>query len=749
MQDNGFQLHKDIKKVVIALLMIIVFILVLTIWNTKTLHHTMHEQTHQYLDRMIDETAHVVDEHIFHRTKRLFEIAAKSIQNEPTQNQTELLKQLQTQINFSSLMLFDTNGRLLSTTAQQPMVYPIEQEAFEKAIQGEEIVDYFPQHRLLVYMMPVEENGGITNVLVGFASIEDIQHILKEKSFQKKDVFAVIDEYGSTIIAPENTQFFKELEEAFEQLEQSGDTVKADLMKSDLKNNISNEFEIELESGSAIVEYTYMQDCKWYLLTVMPLDVLAKETKMFTTVDNWIIAVTIIGFAIIFALVLLILGKYQKKLEYMAFVDNVTQGDSIIKFQENVIKTIAKRPLGTYALVSLNVQNFKLINDIYGSHEGNATLRYIYHMLYKSIDKDMEMVARGSADNFYLLLCFENEKNMQIRLQNMIKDINSFNEGKKEPYYLTINCGVFVIEEEGLNLITIQDRANVARKNVVNNYYLHHIKFFDKADKEQLLLEKELTDLMENALAHGEFQIYLQPKVVLQQDKKVAGAEALVRWISPSKGLIYPSLFIPVFEKNGFIRKLDLYMFDSTCQVLEKWQKEGREMVPISVNFSKENLKQPNFMEQFKNIFQNYNIPASLIELEITESVMVEDIENLARVIHEIHEIGFQCSLDDFGAGYSSLWALRNLRVDTLKLDKGFFDEKQEDKRGESVVETIIDLSKRLDMETVAEGIESMRQVKMLEKLGCTKIQGYIFSKPCPIEEFENFAYEGNRLKKI
>ena len=128
---------------------------------------------------------------------------------------------------------------------------------------------------------------------------------------------------------------------------------------------------------------------------------------------------------------------------------------------------------------------------------------------------------------------------------------------------------------------------------------------------------------------------------------------------------------------------------------------------------------------------------------------MVEDIENLARVIHEIHEIGFQCSLDDFGAGYSSLWALRNLRVDTLKLDKGFFDEKQEDKRGESVVETIIDLSKRLDMETVAEGIESMRQVKMLEKLGCTKIQGYIFSKPCPIEEFENFAYEGNRLKKI
>ena len=748
MQGNDFQLHKDIKKVVIALLVIIVLISVLTIWNTKALHNTMQKQTDEYLDRIIDEAADSVDERVFKKTKELLRIATKSIQNRTSQEQTELLRQLQVQINFSSFLLFDTDGKLLSGTVQRHTIYPIEQEMFQRATKGEEIVDYFPQHQLLAYMMPMEENRTVTGVLVGFRSMEDIQRLLKDKSFSGKDSSAIIDEYGCVIIPPDNTELFVELKNAFEKLEQSGDTKKADLMQADLKNSKSNEIRMKLDSGTAIVRYTYMQNCNWYLLTVVPSDILSKETKLFVTIDNWMIAITIIGFAVIFALVLVILGKYQKKIEHMAFVDNVTQGYSMIRFQKDVVKKIAQKPLGTYALISLNIQNFKLINDIYGSEAGNATLRYVYHMLYKAIDKETEMIARGSADNFYLLLCFENEKNMQKRLKNMVKDINSFNDGKIEPYYLTINCGVFVIEEEGLNLITIQDRANVARKNVVNNYHLYHIKFFDKADREQLLLEKELTVLMEIALIHEEFKIYLQPKVVLRQDRKVAGAEALVRWISPSKGFIYPSHFIPVFEKNGFIRKLDLYMFDSTCRILERWQKEGRELIPISVNFSKQNLKQPNFMEQFKKIFQNYDIPANLIELEITESVMVEDIENLARVIHEIHEIGFQCSLDDFGSGYSSLWALRNLKVDTLKLDRGFFGE-EEDKRGESVIETIIDLSKRLDMETVAEGIESMEQVEMLEKLGCTKIQGYVFSKPCPVEEFESFAYERKKLKKI
>ncbi|MEG0092224.1 MAG: EAL domain-containing protein, partial [Oscillospiraceae bacterium] len=232
------------------------------------------------------------------------------------------------------------------------------------------------------------------------------------------------------------------------------------------------------------------------------------------------------------------------------------------------------------------------------------------------------------------------------------------------------------------------------------------------------------------------------------QTECIDGAEALVRWNDSEDGMIYPDEFIPLFEKNGFVAKIDLFVFEEVCRLLESWGQRGLPHVKISVNCSRIHLKLPDFLDEYRCIAAKYVLPLNMLEIELTESAVFEDVKSLSSVIREIHSMGFGCSMDDFGSGYSSLNQISEIPVDTLKIDKIFFRSGKSDfERTESVVGSIISMAKALHMCTVAEGVEKRSHVDMLKTMKCDYVQGYYFAKPMPIAEFEKLTF-GSPCKK-
>ncbi|WP_218971890.1 putative bifunctional diguanylate cyclase/phosphodiesterase [Raoultibacter phocaeensis] len=435
--------------------------------------------------------------------------------------------------------------------------------------------------------------------------------------------------------------------------------------------------------------------------------------------------------------------KTALELRDLAFVDPVTGGRNRTSFEADAGAAIQAAPPNSYALVAIDIDKFKVVNDQFGLAQGDAVLKTLYEQLSGCIGEG-EFAGRISADVFNLLIRAESNDRLEARIESMVADANRHMViDTAHAYLLTVTAGVYLIDEPDLPMMQIQDRANVARKKAgdkrVNKLCLFH--YYSNDDRIKLAKDKDIESRMHTALANREFVAYLQPKLDLQTNT-VAGAEALVRWNDPENGLIPPNDFIPLFERNGFIVELDLYMFEQTCSLLKSWHDDGKRAIPISVNLSRMHLRDPHFLDSFEAIRQRYAVPASLIEFELTETLVFENPQMLSGVIDDIHAAGYTCSMDDFGSGYSSLNVLKNLTVDTLKLDRVFFDEpNMEDSRGADIVGIAIELAKRLGMKTVAEGVETERQRAFLAEAGCDMIQGYLYSRPAPLEEFEKLAF--------
>ena len=305
---------------------------------------------------------------------------------------------------------------------------------------------------------------------------------------------------------------------------------------------------------------------------------------------------------------------------------------------------------------------------------------------------------------------------------------------------MILDCGIYKISKSDNDINTIMDRANTARKTIKGGHK-NSFAFYDKEMHKKILKEKEIENSMVDALNNGEFIVYFQPKYSLS-DYQIIGAEALVRWDNPQKGLIPPIEFIPVFERNGFIVNIDFYVFEEVCKKIREWMDEGQKVVPISVNLSRMHFVNSNFIEKFKLIVDKYKIPTRLIELELTETAVLDNIEGLLDTMNNLKEKGFVISMDDFGTGYSSLNLLKELPVDILKLDRAFFTEKDESNNEKIVISNVIKMAKELKMKVISEGVETISQVEFLKQIGCDMVQGYLFSKPMPVKEFEKIAFK-------
>lgn len=439
------------------------------------------------------------------------------------------------------------------------------------------------------------------------------------------------------------------------------------------------------------------------------------------------------------------LQQYNQSLHKLAFSDEVTKGYNRRKFDLVAGDAVRSHKPGTYAMVWLNLQKFKIVNEIAGIEAGDIALKYIYRQLREHLDED-EYVARLFSDNFVILIKTDGEKSIEERLNQCIQDINSYNDKEEYKYYLTFMAGIYLINEPDISVTYMQDRAHAAIKSSNDqNSDLCIMSYYNEAIRIKMLDEKDIENRMREALKNDEFEVYLQPKYSLKK-KTILGAEALVRWNHPQRGFLPPSEFIPIFETNGFIIQLDLYVFEKVCECLKRWQDEGKEMLTISINMSRSHFSKNGFLDEYVRIKNKYGISAKYLEIELTETLVFENPEIFINIIQKIHKEGFSCSMDDFGSGYSTLNTLKDLDVDTIKLDKAFFSsEKMENNRENIIIGSVLDMAKSLDMETVAEGIETMEQVDFLSQTSCDLVQGYVFSKPLPILSFEKLWFEQNK----
>ncbi len=515
-----------------------------------------------------------------------------------------------------------------------------------------------------------------------------------------------------------------------------------DRVKASMSNGVPDQMSFTLNGLRYYALYTPISFENWHMLTFVPADIVnARSDAMLQTTLVLCGLITLVS-AVLIALILFISSRNKRRLENLAYVDAVTKGHTTEKFAELARSSLDNEDGPVYALMFSNIEKFKVLNERYGESECDDMLRMFHHAIEKNLRKG-EAIGRIAADNFSILLEYETDEVLAERLLTCFADAEVY-AAENHPIWTlpAVDFGVFVIDDRTLPLPKMIDRAKIAlkgyRKNINNKI---RIAYYDDVFRQKLLRDKELEERMENALSSGEFKVYLQPKYHLP-DKKIIGAEALSRWQEPDGSMIYPDEFIPLFERNGFIVQLDLWVFEEVCRLLRTWLNEGNEPIKVSVNCSRVHLRNLKFLDRYCEIASRHDVPRKLLEIELTESIAMEDADYFSSVVVAIREAGFSCSIDDFGSGYSSLNMIRNLSVDTMKLDKMFFREDDGDpQRMAAVVKGIIDMAKALQMCIVAEGVEKENQVCLLEELGCDCIQGYVFARPMPVSDFEKLAF--------
>lgn len=451
-----------------------------------------------------------------------------------------------------------------------------------------------------------------------------------------------------------------------------------------------------------------------------------------------------------FCLIITILLFLYRKNTHILMVDPVTGGYSLSRFTQKAERLVRHSNPGEYTLIVMNIVHFKYFNDTYGFDESNRILKYVHTAIQKYME-DGEILARSGADDFNLLIRTSRNSNEVIiqKLELMVDEVNRFNKELPEKEWIMFRVGVYQITDTSLSVIHMSDRANIARKKpkIPVGDILYSCGFYEEEDLAQLQKESILVNKMNDALENHDFKMYLQPKVDISTGKIVA-AEALVRWQNPNMGLVRPGEFIPLFERNGFIRKLDLYMFEQVCACLRRWLDEGLQPVQISINLSCVHLANKDFLKPFIAVQEKYRIPPELLEFELLESALQEFPEALPEAVCQIHLAGYTCSLDDFGSGYSSLNNLESLDIDVVKLDREFLNTAHtEGDRGHIVIEELIHMARRLGITVCCEGVETVEQLAFLQKCHCDKGQGYLFSKPVEVSVFEEMLFGNSQIK--
>lgn len=735
MNDRG--LKSKIWRPVLAALLLIFMIVIIAYVYTAYLDRFLELETQSTLKELSQQSAATIQNRLRGDFNTMDAIATY-IGNDSPENILEalpVLTQEDHQNSFKRMGIITPDGVAHTTDGYDEDFS--DRDYFYKALAGETVVsgiltDKFGGEPITVYAAPIRSDDKILGVLFATNSISQYSSVLSVTSFGGRGYSYIVNDDGDIIIHsnhPDSNQDIKNITE----LTYSNDEMRSRVLEA-LKARETSVAEYCHNEEPYYFSIAPVNTNNWNVVISAPKSVVSEKSSQIiqSTLLTW--AIILFFFTALIVYIEIHQRKSRRELQRMAYTDDITGFSNFNKFVLDSEHWLGGKEHLQYAIVSFDIDKFKAINDLYGFQNGNRLLAAMSEIIASRLDVK-ETFCRVASDDFALLLRYKSAEDLTWRLENLKEQLVC--QDIDIPF--TLSFGVYLVQEDHLTVNYMYDRADMARKSI-KGANGNGIAYFDAVMRSQILREKEIENQMEEALASDQFKVYLQPKYSLKTLQPV-GAEALVRWLHPEKGLIPPAEFIPLFEKNNFVIKLDFFMFESICKQQRMWMDQGFAPLLISVNFSRKHLSHSDFGENLMDIVRKYDVPPSCLELEITESAIFDNIGVLASVFKALNDFGFKISIDDFGTGYSSLNLLKELPVDVLKMDKDFFNETTLSRRGEKVVESVIQMAHSLDIKVVAEGVETQEQIDFLKKIDCDIIQGYYFARPMPVEAFARLVY--------
>ncbi len=646
---------------------------------------------------------------------------------------------------FEHLAIAGTDGVAYANDGQtddsSDRFYMTEALAGRRAIQALTDSRLYEKQRF-VLAVPLHINGKVAGAVMGSFTSSDLRRLIVSTAFSGNAYSYLCDSAGNVIIEAEATTLLQRdnLLDAIAAGElEILDRITLETLADDLK--AGSEGVVAFSSGAerryGVYQPVGIND--WYIFNFVPAAVVDSSTAS----QNRLGALSIGIITLCAVLLLVITGVREKRrirelqrLQAEQLVhyrtDPVNGLLNMQGFEQAAREELDALPPETFcALVDFGAKNFALFNVSFGGPAANAVLKAMAETLLAHCLKK-QPCARLSGDRFAVLVtACTCERDLRERIAALSAAMQTRHQTKQ----LDIAYGVYIIDARTLPVDEMCTRAIAARLQLKEG--AGNVGFYDQTVHQRQIEDSVLLEDMEDGLRLGQFVPYYQPKYDARTER-IVGAEALVRWLRPAGEVKPPDRFIQLFEQNGLITRLDAHMFEQVCKKLAHMPAP----VPISVNFSRAHLYQPDFPESLLAIAARYRVSPSLLEIELTETAFFDQRDTLMRNMNRLRELGFLVSIDDFGSGYSSLNLLKDIHADVVKIDKGFLSESTETERGITVLESVLSLAKALKVRTVAEGVETVEQLELLRENGCDTIQGYYFCRPVPETEFDRLLKE-------
>lgn len=648
--------------------------------------------------------------------------------------------------NFKRMGFIDLNGIAKTTDGfEKDLSF---REFYQIGLKGESFItasllDTVGDHTedmINILSVPVYDNKGeIKGVLFATYLTEKFHETIFSDSFQGEGYTYIVAGDGD-VISSYGDGMQKEYDNIFVY---KGDAVKYDDVTQEKVENEMREklSRVGIGVNEDNVKYFYCYkpleiksaDMNWYIFSIEPKSVL--DDRMHPIMrDIQFLVVILIGILFMANIVFLFYNvRRRQELFRLAYKDSITGGDNFSNFKEK-----AKKYENTEGyVIALDISEFKLVNNVCGNARGDEVLKAIWDVILANCN-DNEQAARVNADEFVIFWIESSKKTVTYRIEKLINEIEGISEQLSVPRLYPV-IGIRAVEK--LDDADKRYGEALRAKALVKNRRDRHYAFYDEIDYDTIVENKNLENGFEKALADKKFEVWYQPKFN-SHTGKIVGSEALIRWRADDGSLISPGRFIPLFEKNGNIIRLDEYVFREVCRQQKEWQKEGIQILPVSVNISRFSLYYSNVVEKYERIINYYDVDHKYVQIEITESAIIENTV-IVELIQKFHDAGFDILLDDFGSGYSSLASLNQMPFDTIKLDKSLVDYVGNE-NGEKLLKFIVQLVQSLGMKITAEGVEYKEQLDFLENLNCDDIQGFYFSKPLMLADFSAKLTENN-----
>lgn len=649
-----------------------------------------------------------------------------------------LLDEMENQ-KFYTMAIVDINGNAENTKGDKFSVK--DREFFKNSIKGKKYVsspyvdEVNKSIKKIAISVPLLNNDKVVGVLYCTYNINTLMKLINISFYENNSISYVVKNNGTIILHPQGDSLSKNI---YKLLKQDNDIQEVNRLKKELQENktgatVLNMLEERRYLGYATMdngnsENNYIKD--WNLIFSIPETVAFSNSKQIINRAVYaVLSIVLIFIAIIFYIIY-IKKSNEKEILSLAYEDKVTYIGNQNKFYRECSKYLLDKPSLNYIIVYFDINNFKMINDTFGYEFGDNLLITIAKALKEELTEG-EVYARLSSDYFAIFCDYKNGRNKIIRkLDNIRSNIES---NLSIVFEISLCVGIYFVEEGEVDIQKAVNKANMARsvakgKNI--NYAIYNEDVRNKLSEESMIL-----DDIKIALVKNQFEVYYQPKFSLVTGEMI-GSEALIRWNHPEHGFISPAVFIPIAEKSKLILKIGRFVFERVCNDLYEWKKQGKKIVPVSVNLSRVELYQPDIVKFINKTIKMYNLSSDFIEIEITETVAINELNILKNVLNELRTYGFSISMDDFGTGYSSISCLRDMPIDILKLDKSFLGGIEHDERSRNIAKSIVSLAKSLDLVVIIEGVESKEQAELMKQFGCDLVQGFYFARPMPAKNF-------------